>query len=88
MSAWYDALGVACDVTLEGRGMNTRGSLYVQSLRADPTTDFNFSVLAAYNNSSSHSEICKVDLLQPAEEETPKTPSRPPQAMRVAGMGG
>lgn len=76
------------DVTLEGRGMNTRGSLYVQSLRADPTTDFNFSVLAAYNNSSSHSEICKVDLLQPAEEETPKTPSRPPQAMRVAGMGG
>ena len=74
------------DVTLEGRGMHS--SLYVQSLRAHPTADFEFSVLMAYNSVTSKSEIAKVSLLESADVAAPGRPRVAPQTMRVAGLGG
>ncbi|CAI5505306.1 unnamed protein product [Closterium sp. Naga37s-1] len=49
------------DIPLEGKG--GKSSLYVQSLRGDPFRDFHLSVLVAYSQPNSPSDIVKVNLV-------------------------
>ncbi|XP_073287320.1 protein DWD HYPERSENSITIVE TO UV-B 1 isoform X2 [Primulina huaijiensis] len=72
------------DVSLEGKGAGT--SMFVQSLRGDPFRDFNMSILAAYVRPSSNSEIFKVNLLAPNDND--KTHPYAQQSHSINGMGG
>ncbi|GLJ14208.1 hypothetical protein SUGI_0228050 [Cryptomeria japonica] len=72
------------DLALEGRG--SRSSLYVQSLRGDPFRDFHLSVLAAYINPDSKSEILKINLL--SSDTYPKDRDSDLQYLPFSGMGG
>ncbi|RZC45181.1 hypothetical protein C5167_038121 [Papaver somniferum] len=49
------------DISLEGKGPGN--SMFVQSLRGDPYSDFHMSVLAAYMRPCSKSQIIKVNLM-------------------------
>ncbi|XP_015866401.2 protein DWD HYPERSENSITIVE TO UV-B 1 isoform X1 [Ziziphus jujuba] len=71
------------DISLEGRGSGT--SMYVQSLRGDPSREFNMSILAAYMRPSSRSEIFKVNMLLSSDYDKEYSSQQP---RPINSMGG